>query len=203
MTTTVFLARHGQTNSNVTGFLMGWSDEDLDDTGYDQARSLSARLASLPLAAVYTSPLQRTYTTATILAKPHGLELKVLDDLIEIKLGEWQGLYIDEVSKRWAELWQRSRDDPSEFTVPGGESFPQVTGRAVRAFQAVVAANQGKQVLIVTHDIIVKLVVAHILGASNSIYRRFEVNNASLSVVRVANGETRLITLNDTSHLGS
>ncbi len=201
MTTTVLLARHGQTNSNVTGFYMGWSDEDLNEIGYTQARRLSSRLASLPIASVYTSPLQRANTTAVILAESHKLELKVLDDLTEIRLGDWQGLHMDEIKRRWPELWQQSRIDPSELTMPNGESFGQVTERAVRAFQTVVRANRGKPAVIVTHDVIVRVLVAYALGVSNSIYRHFEINNASLSVIRVVNSNSQLITLNDTSHL--
>jgi len=201
MTTTVLFVRHGQTESNITGFFMGWSNEDISDLGYAQARSLSSRLASLPIASVYTSPLKRAYNTALILAKPHNLELKALDDLIEIQLGDWQGLHMDEISQRWPELWKQSRIDPSEVTMPNGESFQQVTERAVRAFEMIVADNRDKQVVVVTHDVVIRVLVAHILGASNSIYRRFEINNASLSMMRVIDGKARLITLNDTSHL--
>ena len=201
MTTTVLLVRHGETNSNVTGFYMGWSDEDLDEVGHTQARRLSSRLSGWPVTSVYTSPLRRTYTTAAILAEPHMLELNVLDDLIELGLGDWQGLHMDEIKRRWPDVWQQSRIDPSEVIMPNGESFRQVTERAVRAFESVVGSNPGKQVLMVTHEAIVKVIVAHVLGVSNSMYRRFEVNNASLSVVRVANSNSRLITLNDTSHL--
>lgn len=201
MTTTVLLARHGQTGSNVSGFYMGRSAEDLNDVGYAQARSLASRLAGLPIASVYASPLQRAYVTATILAKPHNLKVKVSDDLNEIQLGDWQGLHLNEVSQRWPELWQQWRADPSESAIPGGESFQQVAERAIRAFETVVAAESGRQVLIVTHEIVIKALVAHALGVSNSIYRRFEINNASLSIIRLTNGKTRLITLNDTSHL--
>jgi broad specificity phosphatase PhoE len=201
MTTTVLLVRHGQTNSNVTGFYMGWSDEDLDEVGYTQARRLSSRLSGWPVASLYTSPLRRTCTTAAILAEPHVLELNVLDDLIELGLGDWQGLHMDEIKRRWPDVWQQSRIDPSEVTMPNGESFGQVTERAVRAFESVVGANPSKQVLIVTHEVVVKVIVAHVLGVSNSMYRRFEVNNASLSVIRVANDNYRLAMLNDASHL--
>ena len=201
MTTTVLLVRHGQTNSNVTGFYMGWSDEDLDEVGHTQARRLSSRLSSWPIASVYTSPLRRAYTTAAILAEPHMLELNVLDDLIELGLGDWQGLHMDEIKRRWPDVWQQSRIDPSEVTMPNGESFRQVTERAVRVFESVLGSNPGKQVLMVTHEVIVKVIVAHVLGVSNSMYRRFEVNNASLSVIRVANSNSRLIRLNDTSHV--
>ena len=198
--TTILLVRHGQTNANATGFYTGWSDEDLNELGYTQARRLSARLASMPIASIYTSPLRRAYTTAAILAEPHKLELTVLDDLIEIQLGDWQGLHMDEIKKRWPKLWQQSRTDPSELTMPNGESYRQVTERAVRALKMVAEANRGKQAAIVTHEVIVKVLIAHVLGVSNSIYRRIEVDNASLSLIRV-NNNPQLIRLNDTLHL--
>ena len=203
MTTTIFLVRHGQTRSNVTGFYMGWSAEDLNDVGHKQARSLSYRLAGLPIASVYTSPLQRAYITAVILAEPHGLQPTVLDDLTEIQIGDWQGLHADEIRQRWPELWRQSRTDPSELTMPNGESFHQVTERATRAFEMIVTANQSRQAVIVTHDVVIRVIAAYVLRVSNSIYRRIEINNASLSMIRIVNGDAQLITLNDTSHLGA
>jgi len=201
MTTTVYLVRHGQITSNTTGFYSGRSDEDLNDLGYMQARMLSSRMAGLAIGSVYTSPLRRAYTTARILAEPHSLGVNVLDDLIEIQLGDWQGQYEDEIGRRWPELWKQSQTDPSELTLPNGESFSQVAVRAVRAFETVLAASRGGQTVIVTHDVVIRILVAHVLGVPNSIYRRLEIGNASLSTIRVAGGNKQLLTLNDTSHL--
>lgn len=202
MATTIFLVRHGQTKSNITGYYMGRSDEDLDDTGYAQARSLSARLAPQSVTAVGTSPLRRAYSTAAAIAEPHGRRPVILDSIIEIDLGDWQGWHQDEIQQRWPELWRQSRLDPSGITFPGGESFGQVAERAVRAFKQIVSDNHQGLAIIVTHDIIIRIIVAHVLGVPNSIYRRLEINNASLTVIRVTHGDARLITLNDTSHLG-
>ena len=201
MTTPVFLVRHGQTESNVTGFYMGWSDEDLNEVGYIQVRRLASRLAGLPITLVYTSPLRRAYTTAAILAEPHRLEPKALDDLIKIHLGDWQGLHMDEIKRRWAELWRKWRVDPSNLTLPNGESLSEVTERTISAFARIVGTNRGKQVVIVSHDVVVKVLVAHVLGVSNRIYRRFDISNASLSVIQVIKGSPRLAMLNDMSHL--
>ena len=201
MTTTVLLVRHGQTDSNVKGIFMGRSAENINETGHIQAHKLSERLAGSPIAVIYASPLRRTRTTAAILAAPHSLELELVDDLIEIQTGDWRGLNGDEISRKWPELWRQSRIDPSDFAMPNGESFKQVTERAVRAYEMIVAQNQGKQAAIITHDIVVRVIVAHILGTSNSIYRRFEIGNASLSRVVLTDDKTRLVTLNDTSHL--
>lgn len=201
MATSVVLVRHGQTRSNATGFVMGWSEEDLDDTGYTQVRKLAARMAGLPVSSIYSSPLRRTLATASIIAEPHGLEPRVLEDLIENNLGDWQGLHEDDIWRGWPELRKQSMIDPSDVTIPNGESFRQVTERAVRAFEMVLSSNEGGQPVIVTHDVIVRVLVAHVLGVTNSIYRRLMVNNASLSVIRVADGKSTLVTLNDVSHL--
>jgi probable phosphoglycerate mutase len=201
MATTVLLVRHAQTNSNLSGFYMGWSNEDLNDVGYKQARRLSSRLASLPIASVYSSPLRRVFATSEIICEPLNLEPIVLDELIEIQLGDWQGLLMDEIKRRWPELWQQWRNDPSGMTIPNGESLEGVTERAILALQRMVAANRDQHIIIVTHDVIVKVSVAHILGVSNSIYRKFEIGNASLSVIRISDTRSRLVMLNDTSHL--
>jgi probable phosphoglycerate mutase len=180
---------------------MGWSSEDLNEAGYTQARRLSLRLARLPIASIYTSPLRRAYTTAAILNEPHQVELTVMEDLTEVHLGDWQGLHIDEVKQRWPELWQQSRVDPSEITLPDGESVREMAQRSIRAFETVVETNPGKQIVMVTHQYIIRAIVAYTLGVSNSIFRKFDIDNASLSAIQVGNGTFRLIMLNDTSHL--
>lgn len=202
MTTTILLVRHGQTNSNIDGYYMGRSDEDLNQEGYSQARKLSARLAGTSINTIYSSPLKRAVNTASIVAEPHRLKTEVVQDLIEIGLGDWQGLYIDEIARGWPELWQQWRSDPTDVVLPNGESFQQVVKRAVRTIEKIAAADAGKTVVIVTHEIIVKLAVIYALGAPTSIYRRFDVFNASLSTIHVHADRPRLITLNDVSHVG-
>ncbi|MCH8864021.1 MAG: histidine phosphatase family protein [Chloroflexi bacterium] len=201
MTTTVLLVRHGQTESNVEGYYMGWLDEDINQMGYAQARALSARLANQPIDIIYTSPLRRTFNTASVLAEPHKLEPKVLDDLIEIHQGDWEGMHVDKISQGWPEQWRHTRTDPTDFTMPNGESFKEVTERSVRAFYKIVADNPDRQVVLVAHEIVVKVIIVHTLGATNSIYRHFDLSNASLSVIRVAEGKPHLVVLNDTTHL--
>jgi len=201
-TTTVYLIRHGQTRSNVTGYLMGWTDEGLDDVGYAQANSLAARIASLPITAVYVSPLRRAIETAATTAKPHGLEPRVYPDLVEINYGDWQGLHRKQVRQEWPELWQKLRIYSPDVVIPNGESLEQVNRRTIRAFNTIIASEPGGQVAIVTHQGILKAMVAYILNAPNIVCSRFELGNASLSLVRITDGTPRLITLNDMSHIG-
>lgn len=201
MTTTIYLVRHGQTRSNIAGVNMGRSNEDLNEAGYQHVRLLANRMAGFPVVSIYTSPLQRAYSTALALAGPHELEPGVLDELIEIDMGDWQGLHVNEIKRRWPELLQQWRTDPSEVALPNGESLRDVARRAVSALYTIEERIRDKQVVIVTHEIVAKVIVLHILGTSNSKYHNFKISNTSLTVIEFAGNNPRLIRLNDTSHL--
>ena len=62
---TVLLVRHGRTTANASGTLAGWTPGiGLDEVGRAQAQALAERLATVPLAALVSSPLQRCQETA-------------------------------------------------------------------------------------------------------------------------------------------
>ena len=202
MITTLLIIRHGQTDSNISGYYMGWSQEDLNETGYRQAQLLSERLSGVSIDAIYSSPLKRALATAEAVAAPHKITPIEMDDLIEINLGDWQELHAGEIIKRWPDMWQQSRVDPSGLSWPNGESFAQTAERSERALDSIVESNRGKFVAVVTHDIIVRIMVMHVLGVPYSTYRRMEIGNASFTKIVVMDDKKQLITLNDTSHLG-
>ena len=201
MNTTLLVVRHAQTQSNITGRYMGWIDEDLSEEGVWQAEQLSQRLSHWAITAVYSSPLKRAFRTAEIIASLHSLSVQRLDELGEIRLGAWEGMFADEIEANFLNLWRAWKRDPSDIQMPGGESLAQVRQRAIAAFKNITQVNQGQQVLMVTHDVIVRLLVAYCLDVSTSIYRRLEVANASLTVIQVINDKCRLRLLNDTGHL--
>ena len=201
MTTTIYLVRHGQTESNLKDFSSGWSAEDLNENGYSQVRRLAARLADHTIDVIYTSPLQRAASTAKIIGNSHNLAPLIVGDLIEIKLGGWEGLYINEIKEKWPKLFGQWRSDPSDVIMPNGESLDEVTARANRVLNKIVDDNPDQGIVVVTHEVIVKVIVMRILGCTSSSYNRFRVDNASLTVVTNRDGVYQLLMLNDIAHL--
>lgn len=201
MNTTLLLVRHAQTMSNTNGRYMGWIDEDLTEEGVRQAEHLSIRLSRRPIAAVFSSPLKRAFRTAEMIALPHGLPVETLEELGEIRMGDWEGRFAHEIAAEFPELWRTWRSDPSTIQMPGGESLVEVRRRAIQALDRILLHNQGRQVVAVTHDVIARILVAHCLNVSISIYRRLEVANASLTMIEAINDTYRLRFLNDTAHL--
>ena len=201
MSATLILVRHGQTDWNVNGRYMGWMDENLNQEGVQQAERLAQRLDWWPISAVYSSPLKRAVRTADIVAKPHSIAVQTIEELGEMRIGAWEGMFAGDIAAKYPELWKTWRTNPGDFRMPGGESLGEVCERAIRAFGVIMDESEGKMVLAVTHDVVVKLLVAHCLGVSLNIYRRLEVGNASITVMERDGVKLRLRVLNDTSHL--
>ncbi len=197
----MLLVRHGQTMSNVTSRYAGWIDEDLNNRGLQQAQQLAERLKNWRIDSAYSSPLKRAFHTAEIIATPHSLSVNKLDDLGEIRMGLWEGLSAAQIEVKFPEEWKQWRSDPSNLVMPEGESIGQVQKRAILALQRTIKANPGCQVLVATHDAILKLSIAYCLNVSPSIYRRIEIANASLTIISITDGKWRLSLLNDTAHL--
>ena len=202
MTTRVMLVRHGATVLSAEDRFAGASDVPLGDEGRMQAQRLAERLATNSIAAVYGSPLRRAFETATILAKPHDLKVKLLDDLREIDHGRWEGLRRDEAAMRYPEEYAAWEHDPFTFAPTGGEPGQHVLERGLRAFQQIVLAHPGERVLVVSHKATIRLIIAHVLGIDPRGYRdRLDQQPACLNTIDMyPDGTGRLRLLNDVSH---
>jgi broad specificity phosphatase PhoE len=158
-------------------------------------------MEKIRLDAVYVSPLTRAITTGAIIGKSHGLTPIPVQGLIEINYGDWEGLYRKEVADKWPELHKQMHDNPSGLAIPGGETFTQLEVRVVGAFNEVVKAEEGKHILMVSHQGILKVLVAQLLDISYRDWNKFEIQNTSFTRLTVDKGHIHFITLNDISHL--
>src|SRR5450631_1234010 len=103
--TELLLIRHAVNDFVKTGKLAGWTPEvHLNAEGRAQAQALGLRLATTKITALYASPLERTVETAqAVLAHHPMLSLQLLDDIGEVRYGDWQGAEISKLTQR--KLW--------------------------------------------------------------------------------------------------
>ena len=197
--TTLLLVRHAL-NDWVGDKLAGWTpDVHLNDKGKAQAEALCQRLSDKPIAAVYSSPLDRAIETANILAAPHHLEVYIRADLGEVRYGEWTGQSIKELAKDKA--WQVVQFYPSGARFPGGEAIREMQARAVAALDELVVKHPAETILAVSHADVIKAVLAHYAGLHLDLFQRLVVSPASLSVVAFTPIGPRLVCINDTAHV--
>jgi len=89
MITRVYLIRHGATAFSAADRFSGATDVPLSEEGERQAARLGQRLAHEPIAALYSSPLQRALQTAALVA-PRLTPIPCAG-LREIDYGHWEG----------------------------------------------------------------------------------------------------------------
>lgn len=200
--TRLFLVRHGATVLSAEDRFAGATNVELSEEGIFQARRLAERLADDSITAVYCSPLKRTVHTATILAKPHGLNPFLRDGLREIAHGHWEGMTRNEVESRFAEEYAAWEEDPYTFAPQGGENGVSIIARALPVIREIVVQHQGENVLIVSHKATIRLLISSVLGFDGRGYRdRLDQSPACLNVLDFKDVvHARLMLFNDVSH---
>lgn len=197
MPLTVLLIRHAQSavqHDRLAGWLPGVG---LSELGRSQAKALGERMRDVPLAAVYSSPLERCRLTAqAVLDGRSKPELKVLEDLGEVRYGSWEGKTYKVLMK--TELWKLVQSFPSQVTFPGGESIRDLQARAVQAVESIRAAHRSGVVAVFSHADTIRCVVAHYAGMHLDMFQRVLVSNASVTAIAFGMGPPRLVRMSDT-----
>lgn len=187
----LIVVRHGRTEANASGRLLGRLDLGLDDLGRAQAVALAQAVGRVDR--VVASPLLRTRETAAAF----GVAVETDDRLMELDYGEFDGLPLVDVP---AELWQRWRSDPT-FAPPGGESLVALRERVTQALEGLSAPAMTETIVVVTHVSPIKAAVAWALGAGDEVTWRMFVRPASISRIAVTERGPVLHAFNEAGHL--
>ncbi len=195
---TILLVRHGENNWVKEHRLAGWIlGVHLNENGHQQAQAAADRLAHLPITAVYSSPVTRCMETADYIAKSHKLKIATLEEVGEVRYGDWEGGKIAELAKK--PEWQAVQFFPSRFGFPNGEALREVQFRAVQALEKLSLQHQKEMIVVNSHADLIKMVLAHYLGVHLDLFQRIIVSPASVSVLHLMpNGMMRVSRINDT-----
>src|SRR5215210_6384313 len=163
----------------------------LNEAGRAQARELSLRFAALPIAAVYSGPLERSRETAGPIAEALGVPLGQADGLDELDFGEWTGRSLEELESE--PLWRAFNTFRSSTRIPGGELAGEVVGRALDEVSRFERKHPKRLVVAVSHGDVIRSLVAHYAGMPIDLLLRLEISPASVSAVRIQDHGPRLL----------
>lgn len=150
--------------------------------GVKEAADVAKRLAKLNgVAAVYTSPLERTRETAAPIGAALGLRVRPEPGLLECDFGAWTGAELKDLFK--LPEWQQVQRSPSSFRFPNGESFVEMQTRMTSAVATLVARHRGKKIVAVSHADPIKAAVAAAIGTHLDLFQRIVVSTCSVSAV--------------------
>ncbi len=197
---TILLVRHGETDWNRSGRIMGARPVPLNQNGITQVARLALQLTALSAPALYSSPLIRARQTADILASTLHQSVVEEPGLTEIGVGEWEG-----------RSWDEFKGDPErvnfyrlpeEARAPGGETLGAVQRRAVASVERVLRRTEKQPAILVTHADVIRTIVAHYLEIALQTTRHMQIGHASVTALTINGSSGTLLCLNSLPDLG-
>jgi probable phosphoglycerate mutase len=194
--------RHGQPQWSVDG--IGQPNPHLTELGIRQANLAAARMANSEpgLTEILVSPARRAQQTAEPLRRATRIELETVDDLVEMKMPDWDGVPESEVIAIFEEARHRSPDEWWDG-LAGGESFRDFHNRVTSTMAQLLAARgtlpdrQGRpylwhveepeqRVAIVAHGGTNAVAIGWLLGSDPTPWEweRFILGHASIARLR-------------------
>lgn len=200
--TTVYLIRHAEAEGNLYRRAQGHYNSTITARGYRQIAALAERLRDVPIDAVYASDLCRTQTTALAAAYPHGLPIRVMPELREVGVGEWEDRTWAWISRFDRERLTQFNNDIAAWRLEGCQTYAEVRERMLGAFRMIVAAHPDQTVAVFSHGSALRLLVGALQGLTlDEINRTPHAENTAVAKVEVEGGETRVLFRDDASHL--
>ena len=198
--TEIIIARHGETEWNVSEIFRGRMDVELNETGEKQAELLAEYLSNLKIEAICSSPLRRALKTAGAVVGYHNLDVSIAPGLIDFDYGGWQGLSHQEVRDKYGELYAEWVNRPESVKMLAGESLDDVRERAMVVVDDVIAGYKGTVVL-VSHRVVNKVLICALLGLDNSHFWNIRQDTCGITIFAYEKGRFILTKHNDTSYL--
>jgi probable phosphoglycerate mutase len=189
--------RHGEPERVAPGTGVR-ADPALTARGTEQAQRLAAWLAFEPIDALVCSPLQRAVATAAPIAASCGVEIEVVDDLIEYDNNSDHYIPMEEMRLNKDERWQAMVDGRwDEF----GADLPEVfRARIDAAVATLISRFPGKRVVAVCHGGVINVALGSVLGVTQPLW--FEPGYTSLSrMIASRTGIRSVASLNELAHL--
>ena len=199
----LLLVRHGEAEGNRDGRLMGQNDLPLTPRGRAQAEAVAQAVAARErVKALYASPLARARETAEALSGALGLPVRTVDGLAELDIGPLEGLTSAERLARYPEFSDQWERNAASAVLAGVESLAHLQERAWQAVRQIADAHQdGETVVSVSHSLAITMVLCKVLELPIDKFRNLQVGLTSISIVQLQDSRTRLLALNNLSHL--
>lgn len=187
--TTFYFVRHGKTENNAEGLFNGGTvDSPLIPSGVEATKRMGKHLTAVQFDLALTSPQMRAQTTAKIILQENqnSPELKIVEDLREMRLGDWDGKKVDQITAAYPEDIKNYRTHPDLFDAEKfhAESYASLIARGTKVIEEVANQNPEANVLVVSHGILLMALLNTLKGIPLAKIRESGiVDNSSLTIV--------------------
>ena len=199
--TRIYFTRHGQTEWNLEGRMQGSKNSNLTSKGIEQAMQLGKWLENTHFDVVYSSSSERALHTSKLIIGSRTLPIIGVDELMEIHLGSWEGETFDFIQDNYGDQFYAFWNTPHLLKDFPGETFEEFKARVVSAITKIVNDNEGKDILVVAHALVLKFILSYF--EDTPLEKLFDdriIHPTSLSIVEINDNEFQIIKYGDTEH---
>jgi probable phosphoglycerate mutase len=203
MSLTLYLLRHGQTTlSREDNFCGSGLDPELTPEGLEMAHAFAAAYRHKQWAAIFSSSLRRSITTAQPLCDALRMIVEPRAELNEIGYGKWEGLSKEIVERNYHDDYISWLADPAWHAPTGGELAVTVAQRGLQVIREIKERFDHGNILVVSHKATIRIILCSLLGIDVGRFRyRLVCPVGSLSIVEFTSEGPLLQALADRSHL--
>lgn len=199
---TLYLIRHGESQTNRTKHFAGQKDFPLTELGHRQAQRLAMFFEDIPLDAVYSSDLSRAMDTVIPTACSQGLVVQPRKELREVYAGKWEGMAFEELPREYPEDFAVWQHNIGAVRCTGGESMEEAVARAQQAIHTIAETYPDGRVAVASHGAIIRGLIAVWCGGSLAAMQGTPwAPNASVTEIEIGDGRFCVNRLGLTAHL--
>jgi 2,3-bisphosphoglycerate-dependent phosphoglycerate mutase len=182
----MILMRHGQADNNVNRILVGRHIEShLTEYGKHQVLDTAKYLGEISIDKVLVSPVVRTIETAEIVCEYLGLDYQIDERLYEIELGRLVGMNYEEIISKYGNLFlEFYTENEAALTPYGVESFASIKQRIKNILDEIAETYSDRNVLMISHLDPIKAAIAIILDLKPESLYKWQIRNASLTILK-------------------
>ena len=182
----MILMRHGQADNNVNRILVGRHIEShLTEYGKHQVLDTAKYLGEISIDKVLVSPVVRTIETAEIVCEYLGLDYQIDERLYEIELGRLVGMNYEEIISKYGNLFlEFYTENEAALTPYGVESFASIKQRIKNILDEMAKTYSDRNVLMISHLDPIKAAIAIILDLKPESLYKWQIRNASLTILK-------------------
>jgi broad specificity phosphatase PhoE len=174
---TIYILRHAHKKLGDTyNPRLRHQDEPISEMGRANSLKLWPYLCDKQFSAIYISSYQRTGQTIEFVAEQSGLTPFVDERLNEIDNGLIEGMTDAAIQERYPEVWRGFRQRSADFRFPGGETGEEACRRIADFLEEKRKTHADENIVIVSHEGLIRLLVCHILGLPVYVRWNFQVD---------------------------
>ncbi|GKX31946.1 phosphatase [Vallitalea longa] len=199
--TRLYLTRHGETQWNLIGKVQGSLDSGLTEKGIMQAVKLGKYLDNTNIDIIYSSSSNRAYNTAKAITGDRKIKIIKSDKLKEMNLGIWEGKTFEYIEKEYTDMFDTFWNRPHLVKEFPGETFSEFRKRVVGAVLEIIDNNKDKDILIVAHALVLKVVMSFF--ENRPLERLFEdhhMYSTCINEVEIVDNNYKIVRYNETPH---